>query len=92
MLIDAVNAPANRKKPALYRPLGAIGGYLENVLERDKGDFTRRMLVWNNLFFGTGHRSSAKMTFHSSSEIPPQDREWFTPSLRRWIQNYVKLP
>ena len=83
--------PKRRQRPALDRPLGAIDGLLEKVLKRRATDPTRRTLVWNNLFFGVRHRRAVSYTMHSSSENPPQTRDWFqTPAITQQIGFFVK--
>jgi hypothetical protein len=91
-LIAQVNDPSHRSKPALFHPFGATGGWLEQMLAGKPSSFARQNLVWHNLFFGSRQRSSAKWDYFSSSEHPPQNREWFTPQLHRLVADYVKLP
>jgi len=82
----------NRKKPALYRPFGAIDGCLEKTLKSPKFDPARRALVWKNMFFGNRQRHSVTYTQFSSSENPPQTREWFfEPSIAGKIDHYIRL-
>jgi hypothetical protein len=90
--ITAVNNPQHWKKPIFYKPFGAQDGFLEKVLKRTHNDFTRTNLVWKNFFFATRQRSKARnYVLHSSSEIPPQNREWFTDKLKNQVKDYVKL-
>ena len=91
-LIAQVNDPSHRSKPALFHPFGATGGWLEQMLAGKPSSFAPQNLVWHNLFFGSRQRSSAKWDYFSSSEHPPQNREWFTPQLHRLVADYVKLP
>jgi hypothetical protein len=89
--IASVNRPHHRQKPARSRPFGVIDGFLETVLKRKTSDFARKNLIWNNLFFATRQRSSASYVSHSSSENPPQNREWFTDKLKAQMKDYVRL-
>jgi hypothetical protein len=91
-LIAEVNDPSRRSKPALFHPFGARGGWLEQVLTGKPSSFARQNLVWHNLFFGGRQRSLANWDYFSSSEHPPQNREWFTPQLHRLVSDYVNLP
>ncbi len=82
----------NRKNPALYRPFGAIDGNLEKILKAPKSDPARKALVWKNMFFGVRQRHQVSYTQFSSSENPPQTREWFSePDIASKIDQYIKL-
>jgi hypothetical protein len=93
-LIAAALQPASRKNPALYRPFGAIGGFLETTLKAPANNPARQALVWNNMFVANRQRHRLTYTHFSSSENPPQTRDWFSddPAIIGKIDFYVKLP
>jgi hypothetical protein len=91
-LVAQSNRPEHRKTPALYRPFGAIGGYLEKILKASNSDPARQALVWKNMFFGNRQRHRVTYTQFSSSENPPQTREWFLdPTITSQIDYYIRL-
>ena len=82
----------HRKNPALDRQMGASGGFLEAVLKLPRSNPPRQALVWNNLFFAKRQRHAVTYSFLSSSENPPQTREWFNiPAITDVIEHYIKL-
>jgi HEPN domain-containing protein len=91
VLLAQSSRQENRKTPALYRPFGA-GGYLEKTLKASKSDSARQALVWKNMFLGNRQRHRVSYTQFSSSENPPQTREWFSdPAITGKIDHYVRL-
>jgi hypothetical protein len=91
-LIKYASLPEHRKNPALYRPFGAIDGFLEKKLKAPKTDPARKALVWNNMFFGQRQRHTLSYTAFSSSANPPQTRSWFSdPTIKGQIDFYIKL-
>jgi hypothetical protein len=92
VLLAQTKHPENRQNPALYRPFGAIDGFLEKKLKAPRSDPARQALVWNNMFFGKRQRHAVTYARFSSSENPPQTREWFNaPAIAGKIDYYVKL-
>jgi len=92
LLLAEVGNPKNRKNPALYRPFGPIDGFLEKTLRAPSTDAARRSLIWNNMFFGRRQRHEVGYRRFSSSENPPQTREWFNkPTIVGNIEHYIKL-
>ena len=67
-----------------------FNGHLEKVLKKKKDDPTRKVLVWNNLFYGAKKRTRVTYPTFSSSEIPPNKRGW--PNVD-WaeVEKYVRL-
>lgn len=65
-------------------------GELEKILRREPSDPARRALVWANLFYGSKRRSVVRYRTFSSSQVPPNERNW--PGVD-WevIGQYVKL-
>jgi hypothetical protein len=92
-MIEAAMNPNNRKTPALFRPFGAIGGFLEKTLKAAGNDPARQALVWKNMFFGNRQLYNPQRPFYSSSENPPQTRDWFydDPATVTDIDYYVRL-
>jgi hypothetical protein len=92
VLVAQSSRPEHRKTPALYRPFGAIDGYLEKILKASKRDPAHQALVWKNMFFGNRQRHQVTYTQFSSSENPPQTREWFSdPAITSQIDYYIRL-
>lgn len=90
VLLARLGRPENRKNPAVYRPFGASGGFLEKKLQSPIRDPARQALVWNNMFFGKRQRHRLSYTHFSSSENPPQTRQWFSePAIADKIGRYV---
>ena len=92
VIFSIINQSGNRERPALFRPFGAIDGYLEQLLKGRHSSAARSNLLWHNLFFGNRDRQCVRLIAYSSSANPPQNRDWFTPRLRRLMDDYVKLP
>jgi hypothetical protein len=92
-LIAAAMHPSIRKNPALYRPFGAIDGFLEKKLKAPENDAARKALTWKNMFFGNRQRHSLNYRLLSSSANPPQTRDWFLndPAIMAKIDFYVRL-
>jgi hypothetical protein len=92
VLLAQLSRPENRKNPALYRPFGAINGFLEKKLKASIRDPARQALVWNNMFFGKRQRHRLSYAHFSSSENPPQTRQWFSePAIAGKIDYYIRL-
>lgn len=92
-MIEAAMNPNNRKNPAVYRPFGAIDGFLEKTLKAGRNTPARQALVWKNMFFATRQRHKLQIPFYSSSENPPPTRDWFydDPATVAKIDYYVRL-
>lgn len=92
VLLANATRPENRQSPALFRPFGAIDGFLERKLKAARTDPVRQALVWKNMFFGKRQRHKVTYTQFSSSENPPHTREWFSnPAITAKIDQYIKL-
>lgn len=88
-VINSLNNPAHHQKPMTFK---LSNGDLEKILEKPHKDPARKALVWANLFYGKSNRK--KVTFHSmsSSETPPQHRDWFdNETNREIITGYIQL-
>ncbi len=88
-VINSINNPIHHKKPVAFK---LFNGELEKIIERPHKDPARKALVWANLFYGKRNRKI--VTFHSmsSSEIPPQHRDWFeNETNREAISEYIRL-
>jgi HEPN domain-containing protein len=67
-----------------------IGGFLEKVLERKKGDELRKALVWKNFRYGKHRKRVIKnFTFKSVSHIPPHVRR---PENFEFLSKYIDFP
>lgn len=89
ILLAVVNNPVNREFPSRYRP---FHGFLEMVIDRQHQDHARKTLIWNNHFFGSRTRRKLRYQSWVSSQIPPQERDWFING--KWkdsIESYIKL-
>ena len=72
-IVRAINDPSNKRSPHSYP---WIGGELESIVMREPKDPARKALLWANLFYGKKRRLRATYDGFSSSEIPPNEREW----------------
>lgn len=79
--------PSHKLHPQKF---AIFNGKLEKVLKKQKGDPARKALVWANLFYGEKKRTRVTYITFSSSEVPPNEREW--PNVD-WaeIEKYVRL-
>lgn len=87
--VRAINSPANYKRPRKYSPFFG-GAFLEKVLASPRSDPARRALVWRNRFFGTNRIRPAALYW--SSQIPPNRQPWFTPAVKKQIEEYILFP
>jgi len=88
-VINSINNPYYQDKPIDFR---LINGELEKIIKRPHKDPARKALIWANLFYGKKNRKVVKFSSMSSSEIPPQDRDWFDNEANiEVISEYIKL-
>ncbi len=88
-VISSINNPGYKTKPVAFK---LFNGELEKILERPHKDPARKALVWANLFYGKRNRKSVTFRSMSSSEIPPQHRDWFeSETNRETISEYIRL-
>jgi hypothetical protein len=87
--VDRINSPTYRVRPVSFK---LSNGELEKILNRDQKDPARKALVWANLFYGKKNRRMVSFSSMSSSEIPPQHRDWFDSVVsKETISEYIKL-
>lgn len=86
--INSINSPSYQEKPKSFK---LFRGELEAVINRPHKDSARKALVWANLFYGKKNRKVVTFCPMSSSEIPPQHRDWFEKDAnRKAISEYIK--
>lgn len=85
--IRAMLNPVHQENPQRFI---LVGGELEKIVKREPSDPARRALVWANLFYGSKRRTIVRYRTFSSSEVPPNERDW--PNVN-WelINEYVRL-
>lgn len=84
-----VRSIADPSKKTTPHSFSLFGGELEAVIKRDPKDPARKALVWANLWYGKKKRLRVTYDSFSSSEIPPNEREW-TGVDWKLIEEYVK--
>jgi HEPN domain-containing protein len=84
-----VRSIADPSKKTTPHSFALFGGELETVIKRDPKDPARKALVWANLWYGKKKRLRVTYDSFSSSEIPPNEREW-TGIDWKLIEEYVK--
>lgn len=85
-VVCSINDPSLKKSPHSF---ALLAGELESVIKRDPKDPTRRALLWANLFYGKKKRLRVTYDSFSSTEIPPNERDW--PNIDwKAIEDYVK--
>ena len=67
------------------------GGELEKILCQPKSNIARQTLIWANLFFGAKKRKKVTYASFSSSEVPPNERPWFSEEHRNLLKEYIKI-
>ena len=88
-LVDRINDSFYKAKPIKFK---LFDGELEKILNRNQKDLARQALVWANLFYGKKNRRRVTFSSMSSSEVPPQHRDWFDGVVsRKTISEYIKL-
>ena len=67
-----------------------VGGFLESVLQRNKKDELRKMLVWKNFMYGSRSKRSIKnFSYWSTSHTPPHIRD---PERYPVLSEFVDFP
>lgn len=88
-VVNSINNPIYQKKPVAFK---LFNGELEKILKKPHKDPARKALVWANMFFGKRNRKLVTFRPMSSSEIPPQHRNWFeSETNRETISEYIRL-
>ncbi|MBX9900333.1 MAG: HEPN domain-containing protein [Burkholderiaceae bacterium] len=85
-VLRSITDPSKKATPHLF---ALVGGELETVIKRDQKDAARKALVWANLWYGKKKRFHVVYDSFSSSEIPPNEREWTGVDWKQ-IEEYVK--
>ena len=85
-VLRSIADPVKKKIPHSF---ALFGGELEAVIKRIPTDLARKALVWANLWYGKKRRLRVTYSSFSSSEIPPNEREW-TGVDWTLIEEYVK--
>ena len=85
-VVRSITDPSKKKTPHSF---ALIAGELEAVIKRKPEDPARKALVWANLWYGKKKRLRVTYDGFSSSEIPPNEREW-TGVDWKLIEKYVK--
>ena len=85
--VKAALSPSHKDQPQRF---GVFAGDLEKIVKRPPTDPARRALVWANLFYGTKRRTVVKYRTISSSEVPPNERNWSGVDWKA-VEQYVKL-
>lgn len=67
-----------------------FAGELEKIVKRPSTDPARRALVWANLYYGSKRKTRVTYRTFSSSEVPPQERNWKDVDWTE-IERFVKL-
>jgi HEPN domain-containing protein len=86
-VVRSIGDPSKKTTPHSF---ALFGGEVEAVIKRDPKDPARKALVWANLWYGKKKRLRVTYDSFSSSEIPPNEREW-TGVDWKLIEEYVKL-
>ncbi len=88
-IINHINDPSQKENPVGFK---LFGGELEKILEFSPTDPARKALVWANFYYGKKNKKVVHFRQMSSSEIPPQHRNWFkNETNRELISEYIKL-
>ena len=88
-VVNDLNNSTYKSKPITFK---LFNGDLEKILDRPHKDPARKALIWANLFYGKKNRNRVTFRPMSSSEIPPQHRDWFeNETNREVISEYIKL-
>jgi len=85
-VVRSITDPSKKKSPHSF---ALFAGKLESVIKRNPEDPARKALVWANLWYGKKKRLRVTYDSFSSSEIPPNEREW-TGVDWKLIEEYVK--
>lgn len=84
-----VRSIADPSKKTTPHSFALFAGELETVIKRDPKDPARKALVWANLWYGKKKRLRVPYDGFSSSEVPPNEREW-TGVDWKLIEEFVK--
>ena len=80
-----------KTQPLIGRSEPAAASW-RRVLKRPRSNPARQALVWNNMFFSKRQRHTVTYSQLSSSENPPQTRDWFNvPAISDVIEHYIRL-
>lgn len=85
-IVRHITDPSRKQTPHLF---ALSAGELESVLKKDQKDPARQALVWANLWYGKKRRPRVTYDSFSSSEIPPNERQW-TDIDWKLLEDYVK--
>lgn len=85
-IVRSITDPSKELTPHSF---ALSGGELESVMSRNPKDPARKALVWANLFYGSKRRIRVSYYGFSSSEIPPNERQW-TDVDWKLLGEYVK--
>lgn len=86
-VLRSITDPSKKQTPHSF---ALFAGELEAIIKRNPRDPARMALVWANLWYGKRKRLRVTYNSFSSSEIPPNDREWKGVDWKQ-IEEYVKL-
>lgn len=87
-LRQAILNKITKARASLEKNTCFTGGWLEDVMQKDKHP-AREALLWNNLFFGKSKRRRFRMTVYSESENAPLHMH---PEILDEVLNYVFVP
>ena len=79
--------PDHKRRPHSFT---VFAGELEKIVKRPPTDPARRALVWANLYYGSKRKTRVNYRTFSSSEVPPQERNWKGVDWSE-IEQFVKL-
>ena len=85
-VVRSINDPSFKNSPHTF---ALFAGELESVINGDPKDPARRALLWANLFYGKKKRHRVTYDSFSSTEIPPNERDWPNVDWKA-LQDYVK--
>lgn len=85
-IVRSITDPSKKKTPHSF---ALFAGELEAVIKRDPKDPARKALVWANLWYGKKKRLRVTYNSFSSSEIPPNERQW-TGVDWKMLEEYIK--
>ena len=85
-VIRSITDPSKKKTPHSF---ALFAGELEAVIKRKPEDPARKALLWANLWYGKKKRLRVTYDGFSSSETPPNEREWSNIDWKL-IEEYVK--
>jgi HEPN domain-containing protein len=86
-VVRTITDPAKKKYPHSF---AISGGELEAVIKRGPEDPARKALFWANLWYGKKRRLRVTYASFSSSEIPPNEREWKNVDWKL-VEEHIKL-